>query len=472
MKNMTPLLMANACGGILHRFGTGDAAGTEITAVTTDSREAGEGCLFAAIRGERVDGHSFIRDVFAKGAACVLSERDLTDEDIPAGREKPGCWIRVKSTAAALRDLAEYYLQQLGIPTVGIAGSVGKTSTKEMAASVLSRKYRVLKTQGNFNNELGVPLTIFRLRDEDEIAVLEMGISDFGEMHRLSRIVHPDIVIMTNIGECHLEYLGDRDGVLRAKSEIFDYLKEDGHIILNGNDDRLTTVRDVKGITPVFFGLPDRIPGTGDGPVQLSFYADEMQNLALEGTRARIHTPEGSFLCTIPVPGEHMVMNALAAAAAGLACRMTCDEIRQGIESYRSVGGRLNLIHSGGMTVIDDCYNANPVSMKAALNVLKGAEGRRVAVLGDMAELGPDERMYHEQIGAFAAELGIELLAAVGERGGWIAEGTGGKIPCIRYKDAGDFLENGLKELKAGDTVLLKASHCMQFEKIVNHFLL
>ena len=223
MKNMTPHRIAEVCGGIYH--GTEEQGRQEIVSITTDSRQAEDGCLFVAVKGERVDGHDYIPSVFEKGALCVISEQELEDPK--------GAWIRVESSLQAVKDMAEYYRRQLDIRVVGITGSVGKTSTKEVIASVLAEKYHVLKTLGNFNNELGLPLTIFRLREEHQIAVLEMGISDFGEMHRLSRIARPDVCVITNIGQCHLEFLKDRDGVLRAKTEIFDYLSENGAIILN-----------------------------------------------------------------------------------------------------------------------------------------------------------------------------------------------------------------------------------------------
>lgn len=244
MKNMTPGRMAEVCGGTY--YGRDEDRDREVTAITTDSRKAEPGGLFAAIVGERVDGHDFIASVFEKGALCVIAERTP---------DAAGNYILVESTLDALKKLAEYYLEQLRIPVVGITGSVGKTSTKEMVAAVLSQKYCTLKTAGNFNNELGLPLTVFRLRDEHEIAVLEMGISNFGEMHRLAKIAKPDTCVITNIGQCHLEFLGDRDGILRAKTEIFDFLREDGYIILNGEDDKLETVTEVRGIRPVFFGF-------------------------------------------------------------------------------------------------------------------------------------------------------------------------------------------------------------------------
>ena len=212
MKNMTLGNIAEACSGTYH--GTEEAKEKTITDITTDSRKAGKGSLFVAIKGEKVDAHRFIPAVFEQGALCVICEQ--------APEQAAGAYILVESSLQAIKDIAEFYRKQLDMKVVGITGSVGKTSTKEMIASVLSEKYRVLKTLGNFNNELGLPLTVFRLREEDEIAVLEMGISNFGEMHRLSKSARPDFCVMTNIGKCHLEFLGDRDGVLSAKSEIFD----------------------------------------------------------------------------------------------------------------------------------------------------------------------------------------------------------------------------------------------------------
>ena len=236
MKNLTLEHIARACNGSYH--GSEAQANQEVQSIFTDSRKAAKGGLFVPIKGARVDAHDFINQVMEAGALATLSEKDLGETNFP--------YIKVESSLQAVKDIAEFYLKQLEIPVVGITGSVGKTSTKEMIAAVLGQKYNVLKTQGNFNNELGLPLTVFGLRAEHQIAVLEMGISDFGEMHRLAKIARPDTCVITNIGLCHLEFLKSRDGILKAKTEIFDFLKEDGHVILNGDDDKLVTVTDVK----------------------------------------------------------------------------------------------------------------------------------------------------------------------------------------------------------------------------------
>ena len=450
MKNMTPHRIAEVCGGIYH--GTEEQGRQEIVSITTDSRQVEYGCLFVAVKGERVDGHDYIPSVFEKGALCVISEQELEDPK--------GAWIRVESSLQAVKDMAEYYRRQLDIRVVGITGSVGKTSTKEVIASVLAEKYHVLKTLGNFNNELGLPLTIFRLREEHQIAVLEMGISDFGEMHRLSRIARPDVCVITNIGQCHLEFLKDRDGVLRAKTEIFDYLSENGAIILNGDDDKLSTIEEVKGIRPVFFGVESG----------REIYADEIEPKGLRGIRCRIHAGDESFSVQIPIPGYHMVLNALAATAVGISMGLSLEEIRAGIEKLKALGGRFHIIEKGDMLIIDDCYNANPVSMKASLDVLKDAEHRKVAILGDMFELGENTEEMHAGIGVHAAKNKIDLLICVGELSRHIAEAafqTGGCQEVLRVPTMEALLEVLPKIVQPEDTILVKASHGMHFERIV-----
>ena len=215
-----------------------------------------------------------------------------------------------------------------------------------------------------------------------------MGISDFGEMHRLAKIARPQTCVMTNIGWCHLENLKDRDGILKAKSEIFDFSGTDGHIVLNGDDDKLSQIREVKGIRPVRFGME------AEGDIR----ADEVENMGLKGIRCRIYTPAGDFKVTVPMPGRHMVYNAMAGTAVGLIYGLSLEEIKKGIESFESLSGRFHIIETPDYTIVDDCYNANPVSMKASLQVLQEGAGRKVAVLGDMGELGEDEKKLHEEV--------------------------------------------------------------------------
>ena len=455
MKQMTLKNIAEACRGTYY----GDSAreNVEVAGVVIDSRQVEPGYLYIAIRGERVDGHRFIPDVYEKGAAAVLSEQVLEN---PAGP-----YILVESCPQALKDIAEFYRSTLEIRIIGIAGSVGKTSTKEMIAAVLGEKYNVLKTEGNFNNEIGLPLTLLRIRPEHEAAVVEMGISDFGEMHRLAKMARPDICVMTNIGQCHLENLIDRDGVLRAKSEIFDYLKPDGVIVLNGNDDKLSGIEEVKGIRPVRYFVED---GTAER-MNDSYYvtADSIENHGLKGMEAVLHFPEADCRIHEPIPGVHNIYNACAAACVGHAMGLERSEICAGISHAKTIAGRTNLIETGGIMIIDDCYNANPVSMRASLDVLALAEGRKIAVLGDMGELGENEKELHRQVGAYAAEKQIDLVLCAGELSAELAEAAKDGCETVHYDTREALTEGLLSRIRPGDTVLVKASHFMEFPEIV-----
>jgi len=450
--------MAQACGGTYR--GKEKDTNREVAGVVLDSRLLEKDFCFVATKGERVDGHSFIAQVLEAGALCVVCQH------IPQGMEDQGNFIVVRDPFLALRDIAEYYRSTLSLPVIGVTGSVGKTSTKEFIASVLGQKYNVLKTEGNFNNEVGVPLTLLRIRPEHEIAVVEMGINHFGEMRRLSRMVRPDTCVMTNIGECHLEYLGSREGVLRAKSEIFDYVGENGTVFVNGDDDMLQSIQQVKHKRPVTFGLE----------ANNDYYADNILGRGLAGCSALIHTPSGSFEADIPLPGGHMIRNALAATAIGELYGLTNAEIAAGIAAVSPVEGRSNLFQNGNMTVIDDCYNANPVSMRAALDLLAQAGGRTVAILGDMGELGLDEVRFHTEIGAYAVERGVRELICVGRlarhmyRGGCYAKEKKPHSTFVRYFETPEALLEELGKITIpGEklTVLVKASHSMGFSRIV-----
>ena len=459
MKNMTPEAIAKACDG--RYTGPESIINREVTGVVIDSRKVEEGNLFIPIKGARVDGHDFIPQVFEKGALLVLSEKELPEETGP--------YILVDSTQEALKKIAAYYRSVLKIRVVGVTGSVGKTSTKEMIASVLSQKYNVLKTEGNFNNEIGLPLTVFRLREEHKVAVLELGISHFGDMKPLGEIARPDICVITTIAECHLENLGDRDGVLKEKTDIFTYMKPGGVAVLNGDDDKLATVKDAGGRAPVFYGK-----GLGR-----QVRAENITPRGIEGTDCRIVMGDDAIEVHISVPGEHMVYNAMAAAAVGRLLGLSPEDIREGIIKAGTIAGRCNILHRDQLTIIDDCYNANPHSMRAALDLLSQAEGRKIAVLGDMFELGSEEYELHYNIGKYAAEKGIDFLLCVGERSEYMKKGAEDALELasrgprsqmrkvIHMPDLEGMPEvlNGL--LEPGDTVLIKASHSMEFEKIL-----
>lgn len=461
MKNMTLTNIARACNGRLLYPAENSRKETEhaeAAGVVIDSRKAGENFIFVATKGERVDGHRFIPDVFAKGALGVVCEKEP--------ESLPGPCIVVEDSFEALKQIGEFYRQQLPVKVVGITGSVGKTSTKEFVAAVLSMKYKVHKTLGNYNNEVGVPLTVLSMPEDTEVAVLEMGINHFGEMHNLSRIARPDICIMTNIGQCHLEFLGSREGILKAKSEMFDFMKEDGSVCINGDDDMLASIKEVKGKKPVTFGLSE----------QCRVYAADIKGKGLFGSEAVIHGNGKSFAVQIPLPGEHMVYNALAAAAAGQLLGLTPEEIRDGIAAVESVSGRSHIVKLPDKVLIDDCYNANPVSMEAAIDLLLQADGRRVAVMGDMFELGEQEKEMHARVGKYAADKGVECIICTGKLARCIYEGAretagerkdGPAAEIFYFEDRESLLEGINQILKPGDTILIKASHGMGFEKVV-----
>lgn len=452
MKNMTLQNIAKAVGGEL--FGADGREGQEVKGVVLDSRKVEQDFLFVATVGERVDGHSFIDQVYEKGALCVICEK--------APEKAKGAYILVKSSFQALKDAARFYRENLDIKVVGITGSVGKTSTKEFVASVLSTHYNVLKTEGNFNNEVGLPLTIFRIQEDTEVAVLEMGISEFGEMHRLSEIAKPDICVITNIGQCHLENLGTRDGILKAKTEIFDFIKKDGSVCLNGDDDKLITIEEVNGKKPIFFGRKNTHV----------IYSGECQNLGLAGSEVVIHREGRAFSASVPLPGEHMIDNALAATAVATVLGLSDEEIQRGIAAVQPVGGRSHIIKEEKVTIIDDCYNANPVSMKAAVDLLTTANSRTVAILGDMFELGSNEVALHYEVGAYAADKNIDVVICVGNLSKNMYEGTlsmkDSTTKSYHFVDKVTLLEQLSGLLQVGDSILLKASHGMHFEELID----
>ena len=453
---MTIQSMVNACNGCYH--GPKQLIDKEITGVATDSRKVLTDFLFVPLKGEKVDGHDFIGKVMAAGALVTLSEVELED-DFP--------YIKVQSCLQALKDLAKYYRNQLSCTIVGITGSVGKTSTKEMIASVLEQRYRVQKTAGNFNNEIGLPLTIFSITQEHEVAVVEMGISDFGEMSRLAEITKPDICVITNIGYSHLEQLVDRDGVLKAKTEVLPFIQPGGSLILNGDDDKLLTIKSLDQQQILYYSMEnnqanyfapvEKIKGTLD-PI-ITFYSK------MPGKE------ETNYPVVIPVPGSHQVMNAMAAACVGELLGLTIEEIKEGILQVPNIQGRSNFLRKHHMLIIDDCYNANPMSMKASIEVLSQIPGRTIAVLGDMGELGGETRKLHGEVGEVAAKCQIHTLVLIGELAkeiGTTAKQNKNSVNEIYYFSTKEKALPFIKGyVKAGDSILIKASHFMKFEQIV-----
>ncbi len=447
MKNLTLENIIPAVHGAYH----GDPAllRQEVTSITTDSRAVEKGGLFAAICGQNHDGHDYVNACFAKGALCCLTEREIPNA--------AGPYIVVRDTQIALGELAAFYRAQLELPVLGVTGSVGKTTAKEMVAAVLSQRFCTLKTEKNFNNDLGVPLTLFRLREEHEIAVVEMGISHFGEMRNLSRIVRPDMALITVIGHAHLEFLQDRAGVLRAKSEILDGMDENGVVFVNGDDDLLRSM-DCRGRKKVMFGTtPD-----------CAVYAEQFA-AGETGSRCVICGGDRRIEAEIPAFGAHMIYAALAAAAIGIHMGLTDEEIAAGIRAYEPVGFRSRVERSRTLTVINDCYNANPDSCSMAIHSLAEMDcpGRRVCILGDMLELGENGPALHRELGVYAAGQGMDLVLCCGslsrQTHAGAAEGTNSRW----YVEKSALMADLAAQIRPGDTVLVKASRGMHFEEIV-----
>lgn len=452
MKNLTLENITNVCRGTYH--GSPLLLSREVEGVVIDSRKVERDYLFVAIDGTNVNAHKFIPDTIKKGALCVVSHEDLGETDYP--------YILVESTGQALLDIAKLYRDSFDIKVVGITGSVGKTSTKEMIASVLSKKYKVHKTLGNFNNEWGLPITIFAMPEDTQVAILEMGVNHFGEMRRLSSVASPDVCVITNIGAAHLEFFKTKEGIFQEKSQMIQDMKKNGSIILNGDDAILCETGAVKGVEPVFFG-------TGEN---CQVYASDMEPMGLKGTACTIHLPSGENLrCTIPLPGSHMVSNALAGAAVGFRLGLTADEIKAGIEELPSIPGRNNIISTEKYIILDDCYNANPTSTKASLAVLGTALGRKAAILGDMNELGENAAKLHYETGLFAAKQKIDLVCGIGKLSKELVRGAseGVYTHAFWFETKEDFLAQAEHLLKDGDNVLVKASHGMNFPEIVEY---
>lgn len=425
----------------------------EITGVTIDSREAMEGGLFIATVGERVDGHDYIQDTVEAGVAAVVCEKEPL---------VPCSYILVKDSLKALLQMAAYYREQLDVKVIGITGSVGKTTTKECIAAVLSKRYQVCKTRGNQNNVVGLPLTILRIGEQDEIAVLEMGINQFGEMTKMAKTAVPDICVMTNIGQCHLEFLGNLEGVLKEKSEMLSHMKVDGTLVSNGDDRLLTTIHTPRAKKQIHFGMQQ----------ENDVYATNIKDQGLLGTTCTVVTKEKTFDISIPLPGQHMIYNALAAVAVGELLSLTAQEMIDGIKGVAAVGGRSNIITTKNYTIIDDCYNANPVSMMVAIDMLSSEKTRKVAILGDMGELGAEARKLHQSVGAYAGGKGLDVIICIGDFANELTKGAKSTMTdqtkIYEFTDKDEAMQRMQSLLEVKDTILVKASRSGKFEEIVS----
>ncbi len=419
-----------------------------IDEISTDTRKIVKGCLFIALEGANFDGHDFIEKAFGLGAKAAISHKDMGSEN--------GVVIKVKSTSAALLSLAGYYRRKFPVKLVGITGSVGKTSTKEMIFSVLRKRFKTLKTQGNLNNEVGLPLTLFGLDKSYQAAVIEMGMSHFDEISRLSQTASPDIGVITNVGVSHIENLGDRKGILKAKLEIKDGLSGEYPLILNADNDMLCNI----GGDVMFYGIDS--PGCDVRAENIS--SQDMR------TSFDIIYDGGSYRAAVPAVGTHNVYNALAAFCVGVQLGIDINSILQGLSEYENTGMRQNIVNYGGITVIEDCYNASPDSMRASLDVLSslGVKGKKIAVLGDMLELGSRSGEFHREIGKYAAKK-ADVLLCFGQYAQDLINGaapTG--IRAVGFDDKNELAQflNDIGE--EGDAVLIKASRGVRFEDVIN----
>ena len=444
---MTPCTVREICAAVNGVLLQGSDAA--VTQVSTDSRSVPAGALFVPLVGERFDGHAYIGKALESGAAGCLTAQ--TPEVLLPGK----FYIQVEDTRLALKALAGWYRGKFDLPVVQVTGSAGKTTTKEMIACVLGRRFCTLKTQANFNNDIGTPLTLLGLGLEHQAAVIETGMNHFGEIRYLGEMVRPDIAVITNVGDAHIENLGNtRQGILRAKCEIFENLDMDGIAVLNGDDPLLNTVT-----------LPQRILRCGTGE-KCDVHVTDVDDRGLEGVACTVTTAKASYRLETSAPGGYMIYPLAMAAAIGEYLGLTAEEIAAGAADYAPVGSRMHLIRmDGGRLIIDDCYNANPQAMAEALRMLaKSRHRRKLAVVGDMGELGELTEQAHRDVGTLARELKLDAVVAVGEKMRALRETD---PSALWFPDTASALP-ALPDLFVGDTaVMVKASHAMHFESIV-----
>ena len=459
-----------------------EVASAPITGGVIDSRQATAGSLFIALPGEHHDGHDFVGEAFAVGARVALVQRDLSSQfatlDLRSPvlpeqlntrlskLEGPFC-IRVDDPLKALQQVAKYWRGKLRVQVIGITGSVGKSTTKEVVAEVLSQRYRTLKNKGNLNNEIGLPLTMLSLTEQHERAVLEMGFYVPGEIQLLCDLAAPRIGVVTNIGTVHASRAGSQEEIARGKSELIQALPEDGYAILNYDDPLVRKMAGLSHARVFFYGM--------DSSVDL--WADNVESLGLEGIRFFLHyrqaknRPAEVLQMRVPLIGRHSVQTVLRATAVGLVDGLTWQEIVSGLRTGSNELHLLAVRTTSGALILDDTYNASPESMLAALNLLHDLDGRKVAVLGDMLELGQYEQRGHEMVGIRAAEV-VDELITVGERGKMIAEAalkSGLDVSKVMVLDQVEQVIEYLQpNLKSQDVVLVKGSNLMRMDRIVS----
>lgn len=444
LKEITIADAAKAVGGHFTENGT-------FCGVCTDSRKICKGCLFVALEGEKFDGHDFIKNAEKEGAAAVLC-RKRADCSVPV--------IYVDDTREALLQLASYYRSLFDVRVVGLTGSVGKTTTKEMTALVMSSEYETIKTKGNLNNDIGMPMTLFDIEPSTQTAVIEMGMNHKGEIARLTAVSRPDCAIITNIGVSHIENLGSRENILHAKLEILEGMKKGSYLFLNGDNDLLSTVEN-DDYKIIFFGINND---------KCSIRATDIEESS-DCTMCNVLFQGKKYAMKVPVAGIHNVYDALAAFAAGVYAGIPPERAASAIADYVPAGMRQKLTRKNGIMFIEDCYNASPDSVKAALNTLSAMDAsRRIAVLGDMLELGNYSVTAHSECGKYAAEKGIDILFAYGEASKNTAKAAAenGVKEIYEFCDENALADELLRVIRNGDAVLFKASRGMKLENIIN----
>ena len=442
------------------------APAAAVCGVSTDTRGDCAGKLFVPLTGDNYDGHNFIGAAFKKGAAVALTSKDIADYGLPAGVAPEVAVIMVPDTLKALGRLAAWYRLKFSPLVVAITGSVGKTTSKEMIALVLSKKYNVLKSAGNYNNAIGLPLTVFGLDGAHTAMVLEMGMNQPGEIEALSKIARPDVAVITNIGDAHIERFGTKQNILKSKLEILEGLSKNGTVFLNGDDMLLKGLMGLIDRQIVYYGVDEGLDVIGTdakarGDVGLEF------EFSWQGREYAVH---------LNAAGAHNIHNALAAVAIGLQHGVTPKQIVDALSEFQPDKLRMNISTVGGVCLINDAYNANPQSMAAAVDVLTGLTGggRRIAVLGDMLELGGLAQERHREVGAYLSKSGVDALVAVGAHAADTAFGArrgraqNGPVECHVFSEKKGVADYVLNMLNPGDFVLVKGSRGMSMEQVAD----
>jgi len=440
--------IVTACEGTF--FGDESLLDKYIHEISTNSREIGDNSLFIPIVGEKFDAHNFISSAFENGCMCTLSHKKLDRDN----------YILVSDTTKALRDIAEYCRGLFNVKVIAITGSVGKTTVKEMLSSVLSTKYSVLKNIGNFNNEIGVPKTILNLEKHHEVAVIEMGMNSFGEISRLSKVARPDICIIMNIGDAHIGNLGSREGIFKAKTEIFDYMKEGGQVFLYGDDDMLVSLNG-SDLSPVFFGE------SSYNDVSIS----KIKNVDIEGTEFVANYKGEDLNAKVGVPGEYMLPSVLCSIAIAKSLELSNEQIQKGILDYTPAKMRKEIIKTEKLTIINDCYNASEESIIAGVKLLELATSRKVVIIGDILEVGEHGERVHYSVGKNVATKDVDIIICCGEQSKYTYNGIveNSKTKAYYFDDKDKMHDDLNNIIKTGDTVYVKASRGCRFEKTVEH---